>query len=121
MVGHRAGEIRVVLRRHPLREHLARIAEGAPLRLLAVEVLRLDDLVALGDHDLAAGYEINLLLLLGLRLPEAVLAGIERGEFPELLTCPLRERLLVSLGELDLDTEDNARVRAGSVRAGAFV
>src|SRR5262249_5481416 len=120
--GHCAGEIRVVLRRDPLGQHLARVAEGAPLRLVAIEELRFHDLVDLGDYDLAAGYEVHLLLLLlGRRLSEAVLGGIEGGEFPELLARPLRERVLVALGTLDLDAQEDAGRGAGEVLGLALV
>src|SRR5207249_6175663 len=89
----------------PVGQRLARRLVEPPLRVGGVGDARLNDLLAVGKGDLL------LVGLLALRLDEvAALVGAnareEGGEGPELLLLPVGERVVVTLGTLQADAEE---------------
>src|SRR5204863_8825964 len=98
----RPGEEGVVGCCHPLGQGRTRAGGSLPFRFLAVEETRLDYPLLSRDLDLAA-------------LPLRRQVGEEPGILPELSPCPLGEGVVVTLGALQLDAEEQSGRAASEV------
>ncbi len=105
----RAGEERVVRGRQPPGERDPRAFLELPLGFLVVQECGRDGAIPPGDREFAP--------IEYLSEPAALLldSGVERGQTPELVASPPRERVIVALGAFQLHAHEEPRGGRGEI------
>ena len=122
-VDDRPGEIRVVGRGHPLGQNLAGVGPRPPGRRRTVQVGRLDDLLRPGNRQLPDRFGIASRAASSPPFSGAS-GGIAAKKAARLQNCSrfqLGERVIVALGTLEADAQENARHARGDVLGLAFL